>query len=152
MAMANAPKPSRAFWEEKSLEEMNVDEWESLCDGCGRCCLLKLQDSHTGEVSYTSVACRLMDLEKCSCTKYAERNRLVPDCVKLRPDNIAELKWMPSTCAYRLLYEGRPLESWHPLVSGDPESVHKAGISIRHRAISEREAGDVEDYILDEDF
>ncbi len=150
--MAQAPQATRPFWIEKSLEEMNAEEWESLCDGCGRCCLLKLQDFDTGEVSYTSVACRLLDLDKCQCTKYAERRRLVPDCVKLTPGNISDLQWMPSTCAYRLLYEGKPLEPWHPLVSGSSQSVHEAGISIRHRAISEREAGDIENYILDDNF
>lgn len=150
--MAQATQATRPFWIEKSLEEMNAEEWESLCDGCGRCCLLKLQDFDTGEVSYTSVACRLLDLDKCQCTRYTERRRLVPDCVKLTPGNISDLKWMPSTCAYRLLYEGKPLEPWHPLVSGSSQSVHEAGISIRHRAISEREAGDIENYILDDNF
>lgn len=150
--MADPSQSTRPFWVEKSLQEMDQAEWESLCDGCGRCCLLKLQDFDTGEVSYTSVACRLLDLDKCVCTKYEERRRLVPDCVKLNPNNIAELKWMPATCAYRLLYEGKPLEPWHHLVSGSRETVHEAGISIRHRAISEREAGDVENYILDDTF
>ncbi len=150
--MVQAPQTELPFWMEKSLEEMNTEEWESLCDGCGRCCLLKLQDFDTGKVSYTSVACRLLDLDKCACTRYSERRRLVPDCVKLTPRNISKLQWMPSTCAYRLLYEGKPLEPWHPLISGNAESVHEAGISIRHRAISEREAGDIENYILDDDF
>jgi uncharacterized protein len=127
------------FWRRKSLAEMTPEEWESLCDGCGRCCLLKLEDEDTGEVAYTDVACRLLDLESCRCRSYRRRHRLVPSCVRLSAERLAELAWMPSTCAYRLLHEGKDLPWWHPLVSGDRRTVHQAGISVRHRAISETE-------------
>ena len=136
------------FWKEKSLAEMTPAEWEALCDGCGRCCLHKLEDEDTGEVVYTNVACRMFDDTACRCTRYLERKRLVPDCVVLRPNNLADLPWMPDTCAYRLLFEGRDLMWWHPLVSGDPETVREAGISMAGRTISERDAGDLEDHVI----
>ena len=136
------------FWRHVRLQDMSPKQWESLCDGCGKCCLNKLEDIDTGELAYTNVACRLLDLGVCRCTRYEERSRLVPDCVVLTPDNIADLHWMPSTCAYRLLAEGRDLLDGHPLVSGDPDSVHRAGVSVRGRAISERHAGPLEHHIL----
>ncbi|MBL6927898.1 MAG: YcgN family cysteine cluster protein [Rhodospirillales bacterium] len=136
------------FWKRKSLEEMSTEEWESLCDGCARCCLAKLEDEETGEIAYTYVACRLLDQGTCRCTRYAERSRFVPDCITLTPDNVDRLPWMPSTCAYRLLKEGKDLPDWHPLVAGDAQAVHWAGISVRGRVISERDAGDLEDYIV----
>jgi uncharacterized cysteine cluster protein YcgN (CxxCxxCC family) len=116
---------------------MTRAEWESLCDGCGRCCLKKLEDEGTGKIVYTDVACKLLDRDRCRCTHYAERVRLVPDCVELTPDKLAELRWLPSTCAYRRLYEGKPLDWWHPLVSGDTRTVHEAGISVRGRTLAE---------------
>lgn len=125
------------FWETKSLTEMSQQEWESLCDGCAQCCLAKVEDVDSAAVHYTDVVCRYLDSGQCRCTEYARRTQLVPDCVKLTPGNLAELSWMPLTCAYRLLSEGKPLPSWHPLVSGDPKSVHAAGISVRGRCISE---------------
>ena len=136
------------FWRRKSLAEMTPAEWESLCDGCGKCCLHKLEDEDTGEIAHTNVACRLLDIGTCRCSRYAERQRLVPDCVQLDPGNVGALKWMPSTCAYRLLAEGKDLPAWHPLVSGDPETVHRAGISVRGRSVPERKAGDLFDYIV----
>lgn len=139
------------FWRRKPLAAMSKDEWEALCDGCAKCCLVKLQDEDTDEVVYTDVACRLLDLGACRCTRYAERKRLVPDCVVLTPDNLARLSWMPSTCAYRLLYEGKDLPAWHPLVSGDPESVHAAGVSVRGRTVGEADVSedDLEDHAVD---
>ncbi|WP_246157206.1 YcgN family cysteine cluster protein [Sneathiella litorea] len=128
---------------------MTAEQWESLCDGCGKCCLLKLEDADTLELSYTDVACRLLDLGSCRCAQYSDRSRLVPDCVTLTPEIIPNLRWMPKTCAYRLISENKPLPWWHPLVSNDPETVHQAGVSVRGRAISERRAGDLEDHIVD---
>ena len=137
------------FWKRVPLAAMTPAQWESLCDGCGKCCLHKLEDADTGEVHYTNVACRLLDLGACRCSNYANRKRLVPDCVKLTPQKIDDLHWMPATCAYRLIADGRDLFDWHPLVSGDPQSVHRAGVSIRGRAITERLAGPLEDHVLD---
>ncbi len=136
----DAAEPAKAgagerepFWRAKSLEDMSEAEWESLCDGCARCCLVKLEDADTGEIHYTDVGCTLLDSGACRCRAYAERQRLVPDCVSLTPENVRGLDWLPPTCAYRLLAEGRDLPWWHPLVSGDPETVHRAGISVRNR-------------------
>jgi uncharacterized cysteine cluster protein YcgN (CxxCxxCC family) len=134
------------FWRRKSLAEMTSAEWESLCDGCGRCCLNKLEDEDTGRVYYTDVGCRLLDGTTCRCKDYEHRSDEVEDCVQLSPDNVATLKWLPPSCAYRLLAHGRDLYWWHPLVSGDPDSVHVAGVSVRGRvALSETEI-DLEDY------
>lgn len=144
------PQPAEElpFWQRKRLSEMSAGEWESLCDGCARCCLEKLEDSESGEVSYTDVACALLDTGACRCTNYAERKKFMPDCERLTWRNIRFLRWMPSTCAYKLLDEGKSLPDWHPLVSGDPDSVHRAGISVRGRAVSGSEAGDLEDHIV----
>ena len=127
------------FWERKTLAEMDAQEWESLCDGCARCCAIKLEDETTGEVVTTRVVCRLLDLESCRCTRYPERHRLVPDCVRLTAETVASFAWLPSSCAYRRLAEGRGLAWWHPLVSGDPDTVVDAGISVRGSVVSERE-------------
>ncbi len=129
--------PGPHFWERKSLAEMDHEEWEALCDGCGRCCLIKLEDEMTGVVDYTRVVCHLFDERSCRCTRYAERTRLVPDCVRIQPDSLAQLHYLPYTCAYRTLHEGRPLPDWHPLVSGRRDSVFEAGIAVRGRVISE---------------
>lgn len=127
----------KRFWTGKKLEELTPRQWESLCDGCGRCCLQKLKNPTTGKVRYTWVACFLLDIKTCRCSNYDLRHILVPDCLKLKPQNILKLRWLPKTCAYRLVAEGKDLPDWHPLITGDPESVHKTGNSIRQRAISE---------------
>ena len=138
------------FWETTALADMNREQWESLCDGCARCCLHKLQDAYTGDIHYTSVACKLLDSERCQCTHYEDRQRLVPDCLVLVPQQSGSFDWLPDTCAYRLLDEGRKLHSWHPLVSGDPESVHEAGISVRGRTVAEEGVhdDDLESFII----
>ncbi len=137
----------KPFWERKTLSEMTEDEWESLCDGCGRCCLVRFEDEDTGEVVPTRVSCRLFDVHKCTCSNYEHRKDYVPDCIKLTPDAIEHLTWMPTTCAYRRLHEGRGLAWWHPLVSGDRDTVHRAGISVRGKVFSEETLDEVEDAI-----
>ena len=136
---------SEKFWETKQLQEMTKQEWESLCDGCAKCCLHKLEDEDSGEVYYTEVVCRYLDSEQCACADYSRRSELVPHCVHLTVENIAQYQWLPQTCAYRLIAEGKPLFDWHPLVSGSKESVHDASMSVRYRAISDEHV-DVEDY------
>jgi uncharacterized cysteine cluster protein YcgN (CxxCxxCC family) len=142
------------FWIGKTLQELSPDQWEALCDGCGRCCLQKLKNPTTGKVHYTWVSCFLLDTQTCRCSDYELRHILVPDCLKLRPDNIAKLRWLPSTCAYRRIAEGRDLPEWHPLITGNPESVHRAGMSVRDRAISESDVhpDDVENFQVNERF
>ena len=133
------------FWETKSLTELSEPEWESLCDGCARCCLHKLEDEDTGELHFTRLACRQLDIDHSRCRDYPRRFALVPDCLKLHADDKATLQWLPSSCAYRRVSEGRGLPAWHPLITGDPDSVHRAGRSVRGRAISE-------DWVPEEDW
>jgi uncharacterized cysteine cluster protein YcgN (CxxCxxCC family) len=137
------------FWKAKSLSQMTRHEWESLCDGCGRCCLHKLRDEETRKLAFTNVACRLLELHACSCMRYPIRHQFVPDCVVLTPESVGEIDWLPPSCAYRLVHEGKDLAWWHPLVSGDPETVHAAGVSVRGRVISERDASSLEEHIVD---
>lgn len=140
------------FWKTTPLEKMTRPQWESLCDGCALCCLIRLEDEDTGEMVRSNVACRYLDQGTCKCTDYANRKTNVPDCWEITPQNIHQIYWMPETCAYRLLYEGKELFDWHPLISGNPNSVHEAGISYLGEMVSEVEVdwdevlgGDVEE-------
>jgi uncharacterized protein len=140
-----------AFWE-LPLAELNRAEWEALCDGCGKCCLHKLEDEVTGELFPTNVACRLLDRRTCRCSDYRNRRAYVPDCVRLSRANIDRMDWLPSTCAYRLRNEGRSLPDWHYLISGDRESVHAAGMSVRGWTVTEDQAGELEHHIVDREL
>ncbi len=130
-------KKIEPFWKAKSLTELSKTEWESLCDGCGKCCCIRLEDEDTAEVYITDVVCKLFDAGTCQCGNYPKRSELVPDCVTLTPDNVSQLYWMPQTCAYRLLAEGKDLPDWHHLVSGSRETIHEAGMSVQNAVVSE---------------
>lgn len=139
------------FWKTKTLEDMSGAEWESLCDGCARCCLNKLEEEETRRIYFTDVACTLLDGESCRCKDYDNRQAKVPDCVKLTPEEVSDYAWLPPTCGYRLLAEGKDLMWWHPLISGDPDTVHAAGVSVRGRQIkSEADVpeSELEDHIV----
>jgi uncharacterized protein len=141
------------FWESVPMTEMTALEWEALCDGCGKCCLNKLEDEDTGEVALTRVACRLFDDATCQCSRYATRHDYVPECIRLSPGSISKhLYWLPATCAYRLVWEGRELLPWHHLLCGDREAVHRAGVSVRGLTLSEWDVAedDWEDHIIEE--
>ena len=140
-----------SFWDEKSLSDMSTAEWEALCDGCGRCCLVKLEDEDSGQVFTSDVHCRLLDGQTCGCSDYENRQARVPDCIKLTPENVGTIGWIPKSCAYRRIAEGRGLAWWHPLVSGDPETVVAAGVSVRNRTVSEEDIppGEWENHIAD---
>jgi len=141
------------FWERKRLKKMNAQEWEALCDGCGKCCLNKLEDEDSGEVALTRIACRLLDDTTCRCGQYEIRHQFVPDCIVLRPSNLdTHAYWMPTTCAYRLLWEGKPLPDWHPLLTGTPQSVHDAGVSVQGWTLSvfDIPVEEWEDHIIEE--
>ena len=139
------------FWKHKTLAEMTDAEWESLCDGCGRCCLNKLEYEDTGEIIFTNIRCKLLDPHSCRCIDYENRQAQVPECIRLTLEEVETLSWLPPTCGYRLVKEGQDLYWWHPLVSGDPETVHAAGISVRDKTVDEREVDldDFEDYAVD---
>ncbi|NNC73497.1 MAG: YcgN family cysteine cluster protein [Sphingomonadaceae bacterium] len=140
------------YWETVPLKKMTREQWEGLCDGCGKCCLHKLQDDETGQVTPTNIACRLLDSETARCTDYRHRMARVPDCIRLTARNLKTFPWLPKTCAYRLLGEGKPLPDWHYLISGDREMVHEAGESVRGWTIGETEAGDPEHHCIDREL
>lgn len=147
------PGLSPRFWEKKPLSRMTRAEWEALCDGCGKCCLNKLEDEDTGEVVLTRIACRLFDDATCRCAQYDIRHQFVPECIVLEPGNLDKnLYWMPETCAYKLLHRGQPLFDWHPLISGDPESVHRAGVSMKDATLPEFDIpeDEWEDHLIEE--
>ena len=141
----------KPYWETKSLAQMDAGEWEALCDGCGKCCLNKLEDWDTGAIAFTNVACTLLDGTTCRCRNYENRFATVPDCVQLTPEDVETLPWLPRSCAYRRVAEGKGLPDWHHLVSGDPQAIHRAGASVRGRTISEDEPGadDLEKHLVD---
>ncbi|MGA0924032.1 MAG: YcgN family cysteine cluster protein [Lutimaribacter sp.] len=148
-----SPKLRPRFWETVPLAKMTRAEWEALCDGCGKCCMNKLEDEDTGEVVLTNVACRLFDDATCQCSQYAIRHQFVPECIVLKPQTMDKnLYWMPETCAYKLLWQGKPLYAWHPLLSGTPDSVHAANVSMQGRTVPEFEIDedDWEDHIIEE--
>ena len=149
--MGGCSSVSEPFWKTKTLDQMNREEWESLCDGCAKCCLLKLEDEDTGEIAYTRLHCRLLDAGTCACSDYKNRKSIVEDCVILTPAGVEEIAWMPKTCAYRLVHEGKDLPDWHHLVCGDKTRVHTDGHSIMGRTVSEDTAFDEnpEDWIVD---
>jgi uncharacterized cysteine cluster protein YcgN (CxxCxxCC family) len=142
---------TKPFWESKQLADFTREEWESLCDGCGRCCLVKLEDEDTGELFYTNVACQLLDMETCRCIAYERRTEEIPGCLVLSYQDLETIDMMPPTCAYRRMKEGRPLAAWHPLVSGDSDSVHAAGISVRGKVVPEQyiHPRQLEDHIVE---
>ncbi|WP_233251084.1 MULTISPECIES: YcgN family cysteine cluster protein [unclassified Novosphingobium] len=148
MAMPpNAGAPQDRFWD-RPIETLSRDEWEALCDGCGKCCLHKLEDEDTGEVYHTNVACRLLDTKTARCSDYRHRRAMVPDCLRLTPRLVTQVAWLPATCAYRLRAAGEPLPAWHYLESGDRQAVHRAGVSVVGKAISEVVAGPLENHIV----
>ncbi len=152
--MANRTFHSKPFWQSKPLEEMTPEEWEALCDGCSQCCIVKFEDVDTKEIFFTDVVCQYLDLEACRCTAYTDRSRLVPTCLVLTPSLVRQLPWMPKTCAYRLLAEGKSLPGWHPLVSGNPDTVHRSGASIRGKVVSEKgiPEAELEDHIKEDEI
>ena len=147
--MSAMKQPSNDFWQYKTLAEMTLEEWESLCDRCAKCCLHRLEDEDTREIYFTNVHCRLLDTETSRCSDYENRSTRVSDCVTITLDTLDDPYWLPSTCAYRLLAEGKPLPDWHPLVSGDPESVYRSGNGITGRTICEDDADRLDCHLID---
>ena len=139
------------FWEDVPLEKLDRAQWEALCDGCGKCCIHKLEDEETGELHPTNVACRLLDRRSGACSNYKHRHAFVPECIRLTPAKLRTLDWLPPTCAYVLRDAGKPLPEWHYLVSGDRESIHTAGKSVRGWTISEDDAGELEYHLVERD-
>ncbi|MFK7816152.1 MAG: YcgN family cysteine cluster protein [Gammaproteobacteria bacterium] len=148
MKLPNKAKPEKPFWKTKALAEMSQKEWESLCDGCGKCCLIKLEDAETKELFYTDVACHMLDAKTCQCKDYKNRRTLVDDCLQLEVDDVEEFKWLPKSCSYRRVHEGKGLPKWHYLVSGDRKLVHKKKKSVKDRVVSETEVMEVAEHIV----
>lgn len=141
-------KTKKPFWESKPLQQLSASEWESLCDGCGKCCTYKLEDEDTGKLYQTDVCCKLLDTHACQCSNYRERKRFVSDCVQLTPENVLTFNWLPDTCGYVRVAKGLPLPDWHHLISGDRDAVHRAGMSVRDKVMSEEQAGPLEQHII----
>ncbi|ELX8378292.1 YcgN family cysteine cluster protein [Providencia vermicola] len=139
---------SQPFWQVKTLDEMTDDEWESLCDGCGQCCLHKLMDEDTDEIYFTNVACNQLNIKTCQCKHYEDRFSYEADCIKLNRYNLETFEWLPHTCAYRLLLEGKTLPAWHPLKTGSKAAMHAERISVRHIAVREKDVVEWEDHIM----
>lgn len=150
LSAQQAPVLREHFWQYYSLAELTLPEWEALCDGCGLCCLVKLEDEDTGEVVYTSAACQLLDTKTARCSDYANRQSHVPDCLQLTPERVSELKWLPPSCAYKRLDLGQSLPTWHPLITGNPKSVRQARKSAAGRCVSEKDINeaDIEEYVI----
>jgi len=142
MKSPNKEKLEKSFWETKTLAEMSQKEWESLCDGCGKCCLIKLEDADTKELFYTDVSCHLLDARTCQCKDYPHRRKLVDDCLQLEVDDVEDFKWLPKTCSYRLLHEDKSLPKWHYLISGDRNTVHEKKMSVKNCVVSEKEVAE----------
>ena len=140
---------NKNFWKTKSLVDFSTEEWEALCDGCGKCCLHKIEYADTGEIEYTNVACTLLNDNSCKCKDYNNRHKKIPDCLVITPQKISTIKWLPDTCAYKLVWEGKDLYWWHYLKSGSHQSIHDAGVSVRGRTISEDEDVDLHDHVVD---
>jgi uncharacterized protein len=149
MGAVNSPRDGEEFWQ-RPLDTLNRAEWEALCDGCGKCCLHKVEDEDTGRIYPTNVACKLLDLKSCQCADYKHRRLHVPDCIRLSRGKIADFPWLPSTCAYVLRDGGQPLPDWHYLISGDRQTIHDAGMSVKDRALSELHAGPLENHIVEQ--
>jgi uncharacterized cysteine cluster protein YcgN (CxxCxxCC family) len=142
----------KGFWKHKKLSDFSIEEWEALCDGCGICCLYKVEDIDTGEVEMTNIVCRFLDMENIHCQLYEDRHSAMPTCIKLTPSKVESLKWLPETCAYVLIMRGQPLADWHPLESGKPQSIHERGISVKGKVIRETEVDldHIEDHVIDD--
>ncbi len=149
MKLPNKVKVKKPFWKTKTLAEMTQKEWESLCDGCGKCCLIKLEDAETKELFYTDVACHMLDAKTCQCKDYKNRRTLVDDCLQLEVDDVEEFKWLPKSCSYRRLHEGKDLPKWHYLISGDRNMVHKKKMSVKNRVVSETEVLEVVEHVVE---
>lgn len=152
MGALKPSKDSGKFWEDLPLDQLDRAQWEALCDGCGKCCVHKLEDDETGELHATNVACKLLDRRSGQCSDYRHRHAFVPECVRLTPRLVRDIEWLPATCAYRLRGDGKPLPDWHYLVSGDRDAVHRAGESVRGWTVSETDVVDFENHLIEREL